>query len=364
MSAAAPLVDIVHLKKHYLLEKRMLHASRYARAVEDVSLRIEAGKNVGLVGESGCGKSTLGRAALRLIEPTAGQVFIEGVEVTALSSSELRRFRRRAQIIFQDPYGSLNPRFTVREILAEPLRIHGLVKSGDRTAEADRVAELLEQVGLPADSRSRYPHEFSGGQRQRIGIARALAVEPRFIVADEPVSALDVSIQAQIINLLRDVQRKKGLTYLFISHDLKVVEHLCEVVAVMYLGRIVELAETARLYGRPRHPYTQALLSAVPDPPDAPSLTDSAADAETLSRMPDVPVEALHRGRILLHGEMPSLLAPPSGCPFHPRCPRYAAQGQPAICRTEIPPLRSMLESYEGERARPDALHQAACHLI
>ena len=297
---------------------------------------------------------------------------IDGIEVTALAPAELRRFRRHAQIIFQDPYGSLNPRLRVAEALAEPLRIHGLIRADTngpsakkrssaelRDEEAARIGALLEQVGLSADSGSRYPHEFSGGQRQRIVIARALAVEPRFIVADEAVSALDVSIQAQIINLLRDVQRKKGLTYLFISHDLKVVEHLCEQVAVMYLGRIVEIADTPRLYGRPRHPYTQALLSAVPDPPDAPSLTDSAADAETLSRMPDVPIEALRHGRVLLSGEMPSILQPPTGCAFHPRCPRYAVKGQPAICRTETPVLRSMLDEHDPKAA----LHRVACHL-
>jgi oligopeptide/dipeptide ABC transporter ATP-binding protein len=367
--SAQPLVELVRLQKHYLVERRLLHPPVVARAVEDVSLRIEAGKNLGLVGESGCGKSTLGRAALRLIEPSAGQVYIDGIEVTALSSAELRRFRRHAQIIFQDPYGSLNPRLRVADALAEPLRIHGLIpaeKDGQKRSSADvrdeeaaRIGALLEQVGLPPDSGSRYPHEFSGGQRQRIVIARALAVEPRFIVADEAVSALDVSIQAQIINLLRDVQRKKGLTYLFISHDLKVVEHLCEQVAVMYLGRIVELADTPRLYGRPRHPYTQALLSAVPDPPDAPSLSDSAADAETLSRMPDVPIEALRHGRVLLSGEMPSILQPPTGCAFHPRCPRYAVKGQPAICRTETPVLRSMLDEHDPQQA----VHRVACHL-
>ena len=266
------LVEIERLCKQYPLGRRLFHKSEVVRAVEDVSLTIPAGQNLGLVGESGCGKSTLGRTVLRLTEPTSGLIRIDGVTVTALRGRELTAFRRHAQMIFQDPYGSLNPRMTVRQTLTEPLRIHGLCP--DLRSEQRRVEELVTQVGLPESSLERYPHEFSGGQRQRIVIARALAVDPKLVVADEPVSALDVSIQAQIVNLLRDVQEKKRLTYLFISHDLKVVQHLCDHVAVMYLGRIVERATTEALFSQPLHPYTQALLAAIPRPPDAPSLLD------------------------------------------------------------------------------------------
>jgi oligopeptide/dipeptide ABC transporter ATP-binding protein len=309
------LVAVENLKKHY----------KKVRAVDGVSFEIAAGETLGLVGESGCGKSTLGRAILRLQEPTAGRVQIDGVDVTALDEKPLRAFRRRAQIIFQDPYASLNPRMTIGEALAEPLEIHAL--HGDRAGRERRVRELLERVGLRAEMAARFPHEFSGGQRQRIGIARALAVEPKFIVADEPLSALDVSIQAQIVNLLVALQSEQKLTYLFISHDLKVVEHLCDRVAVMYLGRIVELAPAAELYARPLHPYTRALLSAVP-----------MLDPEK------------QRVRILLEGDPPSPADPPSGCAFHPRCPLYAKKERPEVCRSETPPL--------DEKAG----HPAACH--
>jgi peptide/nickel transport system ATP-binding protein len=332
--------------------------------VDNVSFVIREGDNLGLVGESGCGKSTLGRALLRLIEPTAGEVRIDGTTVTSLSLRELRRFRRRAQLVFQDPYGSLNPRMRVYDILAEPLRIHALLRGQDRGAEQQAVKKLLDQVGLPADSHRRYPHEFSGGQRQRVGIARALAVSPRFIIADEPVSALDVSIQAQIVNLLRDVQSGSGLTYLFISHDLKVVEHLCEVVAVMYLGHIVEMASKDAIYETPRHPYTAALLASVLEPPEA----AACAPALTTRRARESPSQA-ERRKLLLYGELPSPSEPPPGCAFHPRCVRYVEAGRPSVCRTESPPLRSLSAPPDtrppemAEKGPAERPHQVACHL-
>lgn len=341
------LLEIENLCKHYPLGRRLFHKSDVVRAVEDVSLSIPAGQNLGLVGESGCGKSTLGRTVLRLVEPTSGLVRIDGIDVTALTGRELVAFRRRAQMIFQDPYGSLNPRMTVGQMLIEPLRIHELC--ADAAAERRRIVELANQVGLPESSLDRYPHEFSGGQRQRIVIARALAVDPKLVVADEPVSALDVSIQAQIVNLLRDVQEKKGLTYLFISHDLKVVQHLCDQVAVMYLGRLVERASTAALFSRPLHPYTQALIAAIPRPPDAPSLPDSHAGVASLSYRPRA---------LLLGGDPPSLLSPPTGCAFHPRCRRYEEAGRPAICQKERPPLVTI--SFGKTGTLPS---QVACHL-
>jgi len=296
----------------------------HVRAVEDVSLEIREGETLGLVGESGCGKSTLGRTLLRLVEPTRGAIVFEGQDITTLTQARLRPLRRRMQIIFQDPYASLNPRMTIGAAIAEPIQIHGLAK--DRAARDARVQELLAKVGLRADAATRYPHEFSGGQRQRIGIARALAVEPRFVVCDEPISALDVSIQAQIVNLLQDLQRAEHLTYLFISHDLKIVQHIADRVAVMYLGRVVELADASTLYQAPKHPYTQALLSAVPvlDP-------------------------ALRKQRIILAGDVPSPIAPPPGCAFHPRCP---VKDKPEACFTEVPQLRVL-----GNGAR------AACHV-
>ena len=315
------------MTKHYPGSGGLFSKPRTVKAVDGVSFEIAEGETLGLVGESGCGKSTLGRAILRLHEPTSGKVVIDGTDVTGLGSAPLRAFRRRAQIIFQDPYASLNPRMTVAQILSEPLEIHHL--AADKPARVLRVGDLLDRVGLRKDVAGRYPHEFSGGQRQRIGIARALAVEPRFIVADEPISALDVSIQAQIVNLLVDLQAERKLTYLFISHDLKIVEHLCDRVAVMYLGRIVELARAQDLYARPRHPYTLALLSAVP-----------VAD---LSQ---------RKQRIVLEGDLPSPSNPPTGCAFHPRCPRYTEKNRPEVCRAEAPALRP-----EGEPP-----HAVACH--
>jgi oligopeptide/dipeptide ABC transporter ATP-binding protein len=297
---------------------------RRVQAVTDVSLEIAKGETLGLVGESGCGKSTLGRTILRLYEPTWGRIRFEGQDVTAMSQRALRPMRRRMQMIFQDPYASLDPRMSVGAAIAEPLEIHELVKSN--AEKAARVEELLTKVGLRADAAQRYPHEFSGGQRQRVGIARALACKPAFVVCDEPISALDVSIQAQIVNLLQDLQDEQGLTYLFISHDLKIVQHICDRVAVMYLGRIVELADAAELYKSPKHPYTKALLSAVPR-------VDPAA----------------RKDRIILTGDVPSPLNPPAGCPFHPRCP---VKDKPKACFEELPQLRTL---SNGSRA--------ACHV-
>ncbi|MEM7434036.1 MAG: dipeptide ABC transporter ATP-binding protein [Myxococcota bacterium] len=293
------------------------------KAVDEVSLEIMAGETLGLVGESGCGKSTLGRLLLRLHEPSSGRIFFEGQDITELTQTEIRPLRRSMQIIFQDPYSSLNPRMTVRAAIAEPLRVHRLVSS--KQEEEQRIAFLLERVGLRPEHMRRYPHEFSGGQRQRIGIARALAVSPTFIVADEPVSALDVSIQAQIVNLLGDLQDELGLSYLFIAHDLHVVEYVSRRVAVMYLGRVVEIATAVEIYEDPRHPYTQALLSAAPEP--------DPSD---------------RKKRVILQGDVPSPLDPPQGCAFHPRCPL----AKPGLCDREVPPLRSLKSG-----------HEVACHL-
>jgi len=300
--------------------RALTRMSATVKAVESVDLEIRTGETLGLVGESGCGKSTLGRTVLRLLEPSAGTIAFDGVDITKLPNAQLRPMRRRMQMIFQDPYASLNPRMTVGATVAEPIDIHGL--AADRKARDERVRALLAKVGLRPDMANRYPHEFSGGQRQRIGIARALAVEPRFIVCDEPISALDVSIQAQIVNLLQDLQRDEDLTYLFISHDLKVVQHIADRVAVMYLGRVVELAPSSTLYRDPRHPYTKALLSAVP-----------------------VPDPKAARNRIILQGDVPSPLKPPSGCAFHPRCPKARlltnGQGVPDDCRDDLPRLEA-----------------------
>jgi len=285
---------------------------RLIRAVDDVSFEIAAGETLALVGESGCGKSTTGRMLLRLIEPSAGQIFFDDTEITQLSASAMRRMRRHVQMVFQDPFGSLSPRRSVGDSIAEPLEVHGLLHTaGERRA---RVAELLQQVGLAPEHAGRYPREFSGGQRQRIGIARALALQPRLIIADEPVSALDVSVQAQVVNLLQDLQEQTRISYLFIAHDLAVVRHIADRVAVMYLGRIVEIGSRDAVYNTPHHPYTQALLSAVPEPdPDVPS------------------------ARIILPGEVPSATAVPPGCAFHTRCPI----AQPR-CRVERPAMVQM----------------------
>ena len=321
MSDMAPpsLLRVKGLVKHFPLRQGFLgRANSVVHAVDGVDFELAVGKTLALVGESGCGKSTTGRLVLRLLEPTAGTIEFAGENLTALSEDAMRTHRRALQIIFQDPFASLNPRMTIRQMLTEPLALHGLAEG----RRAERVAEVLQQVGLAPAHARRYPHEFSGGQRQRIGIARALAVEPRLIVCDEPVSALDVSIQAQVINLLRDLQQRLGLAYVFIAHDLAVVHHIATEVAVMYLGRIVEHADKRALFAAPRHPYTRALLASIP-----------------------VPDPALRRERLLLAGDVPNPIAPPSGCRFRTRCP-FA---QPK-CAAETPPL----EDDDG--------HRVACH--
>jgi oligopeptide/dipeptide ABC transporter ATP-binding protein len=323
-AAPAPLIEVDNLVKHFPIKKGFFSSAEAGtvRAVDGISFAVARGETLGLVGESGCGKSTTGRLLLRLIEPTAGEIRYDATDLAKLSPRDMRERRRDLQIIFQDPFSSLNPRMTVESIITEPLVIHGI---GDAASRRARAHELLDVVGMARSYGNRYPHEFSGGQRQRIGIARALALRPQFIVCDEPVSALDVSIQAQVINLMQDLQKEFGLTYLFISHNLAVIRHIAGRVAVMYLGKIVELTDKHSLYSEPKHPYTQALLSAIP-----------IANPER------------RRQRVVLGGDVPSPLNPPSGCRFHTRC-AYAE----ARCKTIEPPL---VDIGSG--------HQVACHLV
>ena len=311
---SAPLVEVESLRKFFPIRSGILNrVSSYVRAVNDVSFSIQRGEVVGLVGESGSGKTTVGRTVLRLEDATSGAVRFDGEDIQALSPRDVRRYRKRMQIVFQDPYASLNPREKIRTVIGHGLDLHGI---GTRSEREDRIAAILTQVGLSRDFLDRFPHEFSGGQRQRIGIARALAVEPEFIVADEPVSALDVSIQAQVINLLEDLKNRLGLTMMFIAHDLAVVRHICDRVVVMYLGRIMEVAPTATLYANPSHPYTSALLSAVP-----------------------IPKPGRRRERVVLKGDIPSPINPPSGCVFRTRCPIATAE-----CAKVVPELRDVGE--------------------
>ncbi|MGK5510703.1 ABC transporter ATP-binding protein [Brevibacillus formosus] len=319
---AEDLLVVKNLKKYYPITGGVLGGEvGVVKAVDDVSFTVKSGETLGLVGESGCGKSTTGRSLLRLIEPTSGEINFDGTDVMSLSTDAMRKMRRDMQIVFQDPFASLNPRHNIEKILEEPLIVHGLGSSAERKK---RVQEMLEIVGLSSYHASRYPHQFSGGQRQRIGIARALMLKPKLIIADEPVSALDVSIQSQVLNLMQDLQREFGLTYLFIAHDLSVVRHISDRVGVMYLGRIVELTTSSQLYSNPLHPYTKALLSAVPSPdPDA------------------------VRERVILQGDVPSPAKPPSGCTFHTRCPHVTEE-----CRTVRP---EFADTGDG--------HFVACHL-
>ena len=321
-----PLVRVENLTKHFPIRKGMLieRVVGAVQAVDDISFTIERGETLGLVGESGCGKTTAGRTLLGLYPATSGKTFIDGHSVYDARGSELMQIRRKAQMIFQDPYASLNPRWTVNSIVSEPLRVHKLLSN--QKARDERVKELLELVGLNARHINRFPHEFSGGQRQRIGVARALASDPLFIVCDEPISALDVSIQAQVVNLLEKLQDQLGLTYLFVAHDLSMVRHICDRVAVMYLGVMVELAERDELYENPLHPYTKALLSAVP--------------------VPD-PRKERERKRVILTGDVPSPINPPSGCRFHPRCPIAVER-----CKVDVPEWRELQPG-----------HHVACHL-
>ncbi len=326
MTQNTPLLRVENLTKHFPVTRGIIFQKQVGavQAVDDISFVINRGETFGLVGESGCGKSTTGRAILQLHKPTAGKVFFEDTELTTASPAVLRKMRRNMQIIFQDPYASLNPRMTVGSIIAEPLEIHNIGTAKERQ---ERVQELLKLVGLNPYFVNRYPHEFSGGQRQRIGVARALALQPEFIVCDEPISALDVSIQAQVVNLLEELQDEFGLTYLFIAHDLSMVRHISDRVAVMYLGKVVELANRDELYANPLHPYAKALLSAVP--------------------IPD-PVLEEKRRRVILEGDVPSPINPPSGCRFHPRCP--IAED---VCKQVVP---------EWREVKPD--HWVSCHLV
>ncbi|SKC49859.1 ABC transporter ATP-binding protein [Maledivibacter halophilus] len=320
---AKPLLEVKNIKKYFPVKKGILKKKEeFVRAVDDVSFDIYKGETLGLVGESGCGKSTTGRMLLKLIEPTDGQIIFQGKDISKMTEDEIRPLRKDIQMIFQDPYASLNPRMTVGEIIAEPLIVHEMYKDSEEMKK--RIHELLNMVGLSSYHSVRYPHEFSGGQRQRIGIARALAVKPKLIIADEPVSALDVSIQSQVLNLMQDLQRDLNLTYLFIAHDLSVVEHISDRVGVMYLGKIVEITDKDTLYDKPLHPYTQALLSAVP-----------------------VPNPRIEKKRIILEGSIPSPLNPPKGCAFHTRC-KHAKD----ICKKAAPEFKEV-----------EAKHYTACHL-
>ncbi len=319
---SAPLLEVSALKKHFPVRKGLLRRGiGTVFAVDGVSFNIAPGETLSLVGESGCGKSTLARTAMRLIEPTSGSIRLEGIEITHLSRRLMQPYRRELQMIFQDPFSSLNPRMKAGDIVGEPLTVHGLARGKDKHG---RVAKLFEQVGLRPAQMQQYPHQFSGGQRQRISIARALALEPKLIIADEPVSALDVSIQAQVINLLMDLQQQRGLSYLFVAHDLAVVEHISHRVAVMYLGKIVEQAEKRKVFGNPLHPYTQALLAAVP-----------------------LPNPKVKRKKQILQGDVPSPMHPPPGCPFHTRCPHAFEP-----CNNVVPAFREVAPG-----------HEVACHL-
>ncbi|MGQ3296630.1 ABC transporter ATP-binding protein [Reyranella sp.] len=322
VSANPPVIEVKDLKKHFPVKKGLLRRTvGQVYAVDGVTFTVRAGETLGLVGESGCGKTTAGRAAMRLVEPTSGSIKVEGREIMGLSKADLRPYRREMQIIFQDPFSSLNPRMTAGDIVGEPLLVHGVANAKERQ---EQVSALFARVGLRPAQMKNYPHQFSGGQRQRIGIARALALGPKLIVGDEPVSALDVSIQAQVINLLMELQAERRLSYLFISHNLAVVEHISHQIAVMYLGRIVEYADTRAIFTNAQHPYTEALLAAVP-----------------------VPDPAIKRKKIVLQGDVPSPVKPPSGCHFHTRCP-YAVER----CKVESPPLREIAPG-----------HHVSCHL-
>ena len=325
MTSAPALLEVRDVRKYFPVRGGLLRrVVANVRAVDGVSFSVRRGQTFGLVGESGCGKSTLGRSIVRLQSPTAGQVLLEGEDIAGLSRRDLMPYRRRMQMIFQDPYASLSPRRTVEQTLREPLDVHKVGNAGERSR---RVRELLDVVGLSSRALDRYPHEFSGGQRQRVGIARALALEPQLIVADEPVSALDVSVQSQILNLVEDLQAEHGIAFIFIAHDLAVIQHVSDVVGVMYLGRLVEIAGSQALYAEPKHPYTRALMSAIPQPEPGSG-----------------------RKRIVLGGEVPSPMKPPPGCPFHTRCPKVMDR-----CRSEAPELRNL-----GNESSP---HWVSCHL-